>query len=142
MPDWADFVPELVCLGVDLVIAGVLCKCYENANKVVRDLNSATQLTVDSGLKDGIRSHPEAMVDEANDTVTVPYVALRGVVTPLGKSVISLHPQQTMEGVIQRVVFTRAVQSCLLTQTANCPCYLSRAFKKAISLANLLQLKP
>ena len=37
---------------------------------------------------------------------------------------------------------TRAVQSCLLTQTANCPCYLSRAFKRAISLANLLQLKP
>ena len=111
MPDWADFVPELVCLGVDLVIAGVLCKCYENANKVVRDLNSATQLTVDSGLKDCIRSHPEAVVDDVNETVTVPYVALRGVVTPLGKSVISLHPQQTMEGVIQRVVFTEHKKS-------------------------------
>ena len=111
MPDWSDFVPELACLGVDLVIAGILCKCYENANKVVRDLNSATQLNIDSGLKDGIRSHPEAVVNEADETVTVPYVAMRGVVTPLNKSVISLYPQRAVEGVIQRVVFTEHKKS-------------------------------
>ena len=106
MPEWSDFVPELACLGVDLVITAILCKCYENANKVVRDLNNATQLNIDSGLKDGIRGHPEAVTDEATDTVTLPYVALRGIVTPLGdRSITSLYSQRSVEGVIQRVVF-------------------------------------
>ena len=111
MPDWADFGPELLCLGVDLVISGILCKCYENANKVVRELSAAPELNIDSNLKNVIRNHPDAVCDKVTDTVTLPYAALRGSVAPLGKSVVSIYPQRSVEGVIQKVVFTQYSKS-------------------------------
>mgnify|MGYP001162940081 CR=1 FL=1 len=142
MPDWSDFVPELACLGVDLVIAAVLCKCYENANKVVRDLNSAAQLNVDSGLKDGIRSHPEAVTDEVTDTVTVPYVALRGVVTPLGgRSVTSLYSQRAVEGDTVDLVCGASRYNLFLTSPSPSPSPKSKPKIQNGNFASGLSLK-
>ena len=35
IPDMSDLVPELICLGVDAVICGILYKVYSDTNSTI-----------------------------------------------------------------------------------------------------------
>ena len=106
MPDVGDFVPELICVGVDFLICGVLYKVYRTTNNVLRDLSTVPQINIDENIRTSIENHGQSVSDLQTGTVTLPYAAIRGLVTPLGKTVVSTYPEDSIKGVIQRVVFT------------------------------------
>ena len=106
MPDVGDFIPELLCIGVDVVICGILYKVYHSTNTVIRDLTSAPQLSIDQDLKTALSKQPQSVVDDATQTVSHPYAVVRGSVAPMGRCVSSTYSAEQLQGVVQRVVFT------------------------------------
>ena len=120
MPEIGEFIPELVCMGVDLIICGVLYKAYSTTNNVLRDLNIAPKISIDDQLKRSIEMHPSSEICHG-DNITIPYAVIRGEVAPLGKTVCSSYSSDLVtyfefkykkclyvqvKGVIQKVVFT------------------------------------
>jgi len=105
MPEIGEFIPELVCMGVDLIICGVLYKAYSTTNNILRDLNIAPKISIDDQLKKSIEMHPSSEICNG-DNITIPYAVVRGEVAPLGKTVCSSYSSDLVKGVIQKVVFT------------------------------------
>jgi len=105
MPELSDFVPEIICMGIDLIICGALYKGYSSANKYINDLTSAPQISIDDHLRSHIENHPRAQVAEDGESVVLPFAVVRGDVAPLGKAVSSSYATQMVTGAIQRVVF-------------------------------------
>ena len=91
MPDVGDFVPELVCMGVDLIICGVLYKAYSTTNSILRDLTSSPQLPIDEHLRSTIENHASSVAGGEASCYSIPYAVIRGDVSPLGKTVSSAY---------------------------------------------------
>ena len=89
MPDIGEFVPELVCIGVDLVICGVLYKAYSTTSSILRDLTSSPQLPIDEHLRSSIETHAASVANRDASSYSIPYAVIRGDVPPLGKTVCS-----------------------------------------------------
>lgn len=106
MPDIGEFVPELVCIGVDLVICGVLYKAYSTTSSILRDLTSSPQLPIDDHLRSSIENHAASLANGDASSYSIPYAVIRGDVSPLGKTVCSSYSTDMVKGVIQKVVFT------------------------------------
>ena len=47
MPSVADFLPEIICLGVDCIVCGVLYSAYFFTNRAIRSISSAVQFDLD-----------------------------------------------------------------------------------------------
>jgi len=106
MPDIGEFVPELVCMGVDFIICGVLYKAYSTTNNILRDLSRAPQIPIDDHLSSSIQDHSSSVANGDATTYSIAYAVIRGDVSPLGKEVISSYSADMVKGVIQKVVFT------------------------------------
>ena len=106
MPKVGDFVPELICLGVDVLICGIVYKVFTTTNSVIKDLSNAAQVDIDDNIKTVIKNHPEAIINEQSGTATIPYAIIRGSATPLGKELSSSYPSEPLKGLIQKVLFT------------------------------------
>jgi hypothetical protein len=104
MPDWKDFLPELVCLGLDGIICGALYVGYARAACYAKELTNAQEIPISSNLKKQIECHP--LAKKIGDTIVIPYVTVRGSVTPMGRTVASGYVPEIQNGVIQKVVFT------------------------------------
>ena len=89
MPDVGDFVPELVCMGVDFVICGVLYKAFSTTNSILRDLSGSPQIPIDDNLRTVIENHAASVPSGDASSYTIPYAVVRGDVSPLGKTVCS-----------------------------------------------------
>ncbi|XP_023330135.1 uncharacterized protein LOC111702613 [Eurytemora carolleeae] len=94
-----------VGLGIDVLICGGLYTAYNRTLRIIKDLSSAPELSIESNLKDQISSHPQAQVCE-DGSIRLPYALVKGNVSALGKTVSSAYAPEIMTGVIQRVVFT------------------------------------
>jgi len=101
-----EFVPEILCLGVDLIICGVVYKAWNSTNAVIRDLTAAPQIQINDQLKISIENNSSSLMREDGSTFTIPYAIVRGDVSPLGKSVCSTYSSEMVKGVIQKVMFT------------------------------------
>jgi len=106
MPEVADFVPELVCLGIDVAICGAVYTALRGTSTVLRQLSAAPELPLDEQLVASLENHPAAVRSAVNNTVRLPYAAVRGEVDSLGKTVTSAYAPGELHGVIQKVVFT------------------------------------
>jgi len=106
MPDIGEFVPELVCMGVDLIICGVLYKAYSTTNSILRDLTNSPQIPIDDHLRTNIENHSSSVANGDASSYSIPYAVVRGDVSPLGKTVSSAYATDMVTGVIQKVVFT------------------------------------
>jgi len=106
MPELADVVPELVCLGIDAAICGAVYIALRGTNTVLRQLSAAPELPLDDQLVASLENHPAAVRSAVNNTVRLPYAAVRGEVDSLGKTVTSAYAPGELHGVIQKVVFT------------------------------------
>jgi len=104
MPDWKDFLPELICLGIDGIIVGTFYYGYRHAAYCVKELQEAPELPITNSLKKQIESHP--LAQKVGDTIVLPYATIRGNVTPLGRTVASAYVPDIQNGVIQKVIFT------------------------------------
>ena len=89
MPDIGEFVPELVCMGVDLIICGVLYKAYSTTNSILRDLSSSPQVPIDENIRSTIQNHATSIPSGDASSYTIPYAVVRGDVSPMGKTVCS-----------------------------------------------------
>jgi len=106
MPVWGDFVPELVCMGVDFATCLLLYKAYDSTNWLLKELTSAPQISIDEHLQSRISNHPSSLLSDEGATSTIPFAVVRGEVAPLGKTVTSAYAKGYISGVIQKVVFT------------------------------------
>jgi len=106
MPDIGEFVPELVCMGVDLVICGVFYKAYSTTTSILRDLSSSPQVPIDDNIRTTIENHATSVSNGDGSSFTIPYAVVRGDVSPMGKTVCSSYSTDMVKGVIQKVVFT------------------------------------
>lgn len=106
MPSMGDFVPEIVCMGVDLSICMVLYKVYQSTNNLLRDLTSAPQIPIDEHLSSRISNHPSCVTSEEGAVSCLPFAVVRGDVAPMGRTVCSAYGSGVMNGVIQKVMFT------------------------------------
>ena len=91
MPDVGEFVPELVCMGVDLIICGVLYKAYSTTNSILRDLTNSPQIPIDDHLRTNIENHSSSVANGDASSYSIPYAVVRGDVSPLGKTVSSAY---------------------------------------------------
>lgn len=105
MPSWADFAPELVCLGVDLTICLILRKVYNSTDALIKDLNSAPSIEIDEHVGSRISNHPGSSCQE-DGVSRLPYAVVRGEVTPQGRTISPIYGTGVEAGVIQKVVFT------------------------------------
>lgn len=106
MPDLSDFVPELVCLGIDCMFLGGIYMGYKSANRHIKELLSAPHINIDEHLQSQIENHPLSQMSDDGSTHVLKYAVVRGDVTPLGRAVSSSYAPQMVTGVIQKVVFT------------------------------------
>jgi len=106
MPEVTDFVPELVCLGIDVAICGALYTALRGTSTVLRQLSAAPELPLDEHLVTSLENHPAAVQSSDLTSVRLPYAAVRGEVDSLGKTVVSAYAPGELKGVIQKVVFT------------------------------------
>eukprot|EP00088_Acartia_fossae_P041910 TRINITY_DN4387_c0_g1_i6.p1 TRINITY_DN4387_c0_g1~~TRINITY_DN4387_c0_g1_i6.p1 ORF type:complete len:363 (-),score=51.54 TRINITY_DN4387_c0_g1_i6:436-1524(-) len=103
MPEWKEFLPELVCLGVDGLICGALYFGYSTAAKLAQDLTNAPEIPITSGLKKDIETH--MLAKKNGDNTSIPLAVISGNVTPTGRTVASAYTPDIQNGVIQNVVF-------------------------------------
>ena len=89
MPDIGEFVPELVCMGVDLVICGVFYKAYSTTTSILRDLSSSPQVPIDDNIRTTVENHATSVSNGDGSSFTIPYAVVRGDVSPMGKTVSS-----------------------------------------------------
>jgi len=106
MPEISDFIPELVCLGIDAAFSAGLYTAYRSTCTIIEDLSTAPELSINSALKDQIITSPIAQCSLKDGSVRVPYAIVRGSVAPLGKTVTSAYSPEIVTGVIQNVKFT------------------------------------
>jgi len=106
MPEFSEFVPELVCLGIDCMFLGGLYMGYKSANRHIKELLGAPHINIDEHLQSQIQNHPLSQVSDDGSTTVLKYAVLRGDVAPLGRAVSSSYAPQIVTGVIQKVVFT------------------------------------
>jgi len=99
----SDVVPELLCMGLDLIICGCLYKAFCSTNDLIRDLLISPHFPIDENLQYQIKNHPNCTSGE--ETHTIPYAIIRGEVTTMEKGLSSNYAED-MVGVIQNVVFT------------------------------------
>jgi len=99
----ADFVPELLGIGVDLIICGCLYKAINSTNNLIRDLSSSPQISIDENLHLTIQNHPSCV--SVGETKTIPFATIKGDVMPMEKALTSNYAKDMM-GVIQKVAFT------------------------------------
>jgi len=92
-PSLGDFVPELVCLGVDAVVATILYSAYNVAANSISHIKGASSLELPDKEKGGeslsklVRDHPNAIVNPDNPgEVSLAYAVVRGNVVPRDKS--------------------------------------------------------
>lgn len=91
MPTVSDFLPEIICLGIDCAVCGILYSAYYFTNRAVASISSAANFDLDkkphdvNSFKDEILSHSNAIVNADGDNC-VPYAIIRGSVQPLSKS--------------------------------------------------------
>jgi len=146
MPDVKDFVPELVCLGIDVVCCGAFYAAYHNLTRIVSNLREAPEISVDATLKEQITNHPMAKSME-DGSIRVPYAVVQGEVTPMGKTVSSVYSTESLYGVIQKVVFREHKRSLSRTgfwfdservihqYTNDAPFYLTQPQNTSLSLS-------
>ena len=84
-----DFLPELVCMGVDMVICGVLHMAIKSAENSIKDLSNAPEIVINEDLIKSIQNHPSCIVDEESNTKTLPYATIRGDVAPMEQAINS-----------------------------------------------------
>jgi len=99
-----DFLPELVCMGVDMVICGVLHMAIKSAENSIKDLSNAPEIVINEDLIKSIQNHPSCIVDEESNTKTLPYATIRGDVAPMEQAINSNYAEDLV-GVIQKVSF-------------------------------------
>jgi len=105
MPDIGEFIPEIICLGVDVLICGVIYKVYTSTTNIIKDLSDVPEISIDENLEGTLKHHPKKVEDAISETVCLPYAVIRGNVTPLGKTVTSSYSAEPLHGVIQKVKF-------------------------------------
>jgi len=117
MPSVSDFLPEIICLGIDCVVCGILYSAYYFTNRAVSSIASAAKFDLDnkphdvSSLKDEISTNPNAIINSDGDKC-VPYAIIRGNVQPVSKklelgsqaadSLQKASSLKNIEGVIQQ----------------------------------------
>lgn len=106
MPEMGDFLPELICLGVDAVVCAALYHAYSSVSMAIQDLKDAPVIAINEHMKEQIASSTVSEVMPDGLGLSLPYAAVRGEVSPLGKTVSSAYAPEAVSGVIQRVVFT------------------------------------
>nr|ACO14654.1 RING finger protein C1orf166 [Caligus clemensi] len=78
IPPIGDFIPELLCLGVD----GIICSCpylsYRDKAKTLEELRNAPILKLNSHLKSEIES--KGSLSEDGESIAVSYAFIRGLV--------------------------------------------------------------
>lgn len=99
-----DFVPEIMCLGIDLVICGCLHMAVRSAENMIKDLSNSPQIAIDENLHQTIQNHPSCIFDGDSKTKTIPYAIVRGDVTPIEEALTSNYASDLV-GVIQKVSF-------------------------------------
>jgi len=88
-PSIGDFVPELLCLGVDAIIASIIFGVYKATKNTIKDIKDAPVL--DLPLEDGesfgkiVRNHPGCVASSQVGT-RLPYAVVRGNVVPKERS--------------------------------------------------------
>jgi len=105
MPEIGEFIPEILCLGVDVLICGVIYKVYTSTTNIIKDLSDVPEIDIDENLKNTLNHHSNKVNDVSAETVCLPYAVIRGNVTPLGKTVSSSYSAEPLHGVIQKVKF-------------------------------------
>ena len=84
-----DFVPELVCMGIDLCICGGLYMAAKSADDMIRTLSTSPQVTIDEDLQQSIQNHPSCIINGDSNTKTLPYAIIRGDVAPIEQALTS-----------------------------------------------------
>jgi len=115
-PSLSDFVPELVCLGVDAVVATILYSAYNVAANSISHIKGAASLELPEKEKGGeslgqvVRDHPNAVANPDNPgEVSLAYAVVRGNVVPrenslphqLSTQTSDIDTQPRPEGVIR-----------------------------------------
>ena len=84
-----DLVPELVCMGIDMVICGVLHMAIKSAENSIKDLSNAPEIIINEDLIKSIQNQPTCIIDEESNTKTLPYASIRGDVAPMAQGLTS-----------------------------------------------------
>ena len=100
-----EFIPELVGLGVDAVICGLLYKGLSVTTRVLRDLSTATQIDIEDSIKLKIETNRASSVDQETGLAIIPYAVIRGRVNPLGKVISSAYSSEQVGLHEQRLQF-------------------------------------
>jgi len=98
----SDLVPELICLGVDAVICGILYKVYSDTNSTIEAVKRAPSLDLET-TKDISKYILENGTVSGHDDreITIPYIVVRGAVNPV-KSSLESHHSKGVEGVLRQ----------------------------------------
>jgi len=99
-----EILPELICIGVDVLICSGLYLGMKWTEDFIKDLKSAPILTIDEHIDKKIESHPLCTFDEKTKSKKLPYAVIRGDVTPL-KGALSSNYAENLVGLIQNVSF-------------------------------------
>ena len=102
----ADFIPELIWIGVDLLICGGLSKAINSTNNLIRDLSTSPQIPIDDQLQSKIQNHPSCISGCDPNTQTIPYAIIRGEVAPIEKALDSNYAtDMVIKGYVVKVDF-------------------------------------
>ncbi len=104
LPDWTEIAPELICIGVNAAICGVLYKFYTSDNSTIEKIKAAPELILSDsettvGIRDFVNHHGKTSGENSNE-VAVPYAVIEGNVTPV-KSLLESHYQKGVKGVVR-----------------------------------------
>ena len=47
LPAFSDFIPEIICLGIDCLVCGVVYSAYVFTNSAIRSVSSASSFDLD-----------------------------------------------------------------------------------------------
>lgn len=91
LPTISDFIPEIVCLGVDCLVCGILYSAYFFTNRAITSVSSAAIFDLEKKPHDAelfrneIHTHPRATLNADGETC-IPYAVIRGNVQPVSNS--------------------------------------------------------
>ena len=92
LPDISDLVPELICLSVDALICGILYKVYVDTNAAIDEIKKAPSLDLETAKSVSQFILENGGVSTEDDReITIPYIIVRGAVTPMKSSLESHH---------------------------------------------------
>ncbi|XP_066595763.1 mitochondrial E3 ubiquitin protein ligase 1 [Prorops nasuta] len=88
-----EYLGEIIFLGIDTVIFGICLKQYFHCKNAIASVKNAEFCDIGTDLKGLINKTPDGKID---------YIAIRGIVKPLGKPLHSIK-NQDVTGVIQKL---------------------------------------